>query len=181
MESKEVKPHSSVHRVDVLFGIWALWGGLLMVLAHTNIIAQPWFDSFRFWVGQVAPTVNYPPLKDAIDPKIASSFLAMLWASSPLAWFAFRRLPSEQLYKPKAWAGGPNSGRTILAIVVMIVVGIAAFGYDFQSRRMGSWLVSNPIGFTVIASWIAALPWFCIEFVRAWWKRFDVATKGLER
>jgi hypothetical protein len=178
---RDSKSNQIIQRVDVLFGIWTLWGVLLMALAHTNIIVQSWFHSFRFWVGQIAPTVSHPPATEVIDPIIASSFLAMLWATSPLAWFGFRRLPPEKLFKPKAWIGGPRSGRAVLAIVVMAILGIAAFSYDFQSRRMGGWLVSNLPGFTLIASAMAAFPWFCVASVRAWWRQFDKATADLER
>lgn len=158
-----------LHRVDVLFGIWALWGCLLMALAHTDIIAQPWFYTFRFWVGQVVPTVNHPPVQGIMDPKIASSFLAMLWATSPTVWIGFRRMPAERLFLRCDWSK-PFSSEIMLVVGMVTICGIVAFSNDFggDTLRLANRGLANSIGFAVIAGLLAALPWYALALVNVW-------------
>ena len=152
---------------NFVWAIWVLWAFLLMGLAHTELVTCSWFQSFRFWAGQVVPTVNHPPVREVIDPVVASSFLAILWATSPVLWFGFRNQTAEKFFTRVDWTA-PFSGRILMGVGIMTVCAIVAFGYDFDSRRMTNRLVANPIGFSVVASVFAGFPWYTLALLKAW-------------
>jgi hypothetical protein len=167
MNTQEFRTFASVHWRNVIWVVWVVWGLIAMGLAHTEVVNWSWFSSFRFWAGQIVPTVAHPPAQEVMKPIIASSFLAILWATSPILWFGFRSMPAEKFFTRIDWTL-PLSARVLLVVGLVTSCAIVALSYDWNSRRMANVLIAHPIGFSVMASLLAALPWYALAFLKAW-------------
>jgi len=166
-----LKPVLNAHGPTLVWGIWVVWGFACMGLAHTGIVNWPWFAGFRDAMKSIVPSVNHIPPADAIDPVVSSSFLALIWASSPMAWLLFNQVPIRRLFAVAAW-NAPLTTRIKWAMFVIAICAFMAFWFDFGSRRSVNLLMARDVfRFSILASLVSAAPWFATVFLTGWIKR----------
>ena len=169
------------HGPTLVWGIWVIWGFVCMGLAHTSLVDWSGFADFRDVMKMIVPSVSRIPPADAIDPVVSSSFLALIWGSSPIAWFLFRQVPAERLFTKAAW-NAPITTRIKWVMVVMVICAITAFFIDYGSSRLANRLMARDVfRFSILASLISAAPWFAIVFVATWIKRIKGVSVDKER
>lgn len=176
MIQKKIVEIVNKHGPEGVFFVWAIGGLFAFGVATTDVVHSQLFVELRILLGRIIPTVVHPPSPDVLDPLIASSFLALIWATSPVLLLFFWNIPPEKLLSRTTWLS-PLSGKAILAVGVMIICALMAITYHWDSRRLGNVVVAHPLGFVLIASLVAALPWYTLAFTRAWWQRVNESSK----